>query len=155
MENWFPASEVTKNCQKRKEVQNTIMSIIEERGGLPYGITLPTLNFTQQSQHRSHNHSSYPNHYYGGGSDEEIDDEGDDEIDDERDEGDEEDYNDEEEYVEGNYSYPEEEGYAEYPELDDELSDNREFYGEMVGNEEEWSHEQHGHDDDAEDYNDE
>lgn len=136
MENWFPPSDVTKNCKKRREVQDTILNIIEEEGGLPPGIMLPVLKFNELSH--------FEDQYYDPSSDEE-------EI-----EGEEEFLEeDEEEFLEeeGEFSYPE--GYIECDrENEDGLSDQREYYGEMADNEE-WTEDQQDHVDIGENFNSE
>lgn len=46
MENWFSIDDVTKNCQKRREVQGIILTVMKEQGrALPPGISLPDIKF--------------------------------------------------------------------------------------------------------------
>lgn len=126
---------MTKNCQKRREVQNTILDMIEEKGGLPPGLVLPTLNFSHslhsQSQIRgSQSFNQYQQYYNNHHTNDEMED-----IDEEEEEYLEEDENGV--FVDGEYHYNEE-NYADgYPDSDDEVPHRREYYGEMVDNEEE------------------
>ncbi|XP_025204881.1 sentrin-specific protease 6-like [Melanaphis sacchari] len=66
LENWFSAAEVTKNCQKRRELQSIILTRMkEQKSVLPEGVVLPILNFAdpsvtiQQNSHRK----NYPENY--------------------------------------------------------------------------------------------
>lgn len=152
LENWFHIDEVTKDCQKRRDVQNAIKTVMrEQKAALPVGVELPEIIFRKDSSENSQNSSHYGSHnnhhFYDNDSDdiEHVEDESED-LDSEVDEEEyfEEDEDPEEYNMEGRYNqYPD--GYGdEYPELEED-PDPREFYGEMAEHED-WNENQHDND---------
>lgn len=132
LENWFPIHEVTRNCQKRKQVQNTILNVIAENGGLPKNVVLPELNFdppeVSQHEHMSQNNSQHQ-HFHDSHNNDDLEDEDDDDDDgdgvEDEEEYDEEDDN-EEMYDEGEYNYVDESN------MEEEYDDEEEFDGDIV-----------------------
>jgi len=69
LENWFDDDDVVYDCKKRREVQQILIDMVEERTKkgfpLPPGITLPELNYIPNSNNTSSippSHPSHPNH---------------------------------------------------------------------------------------------
>jgi len=85
LENWFPILEITRNCQKRRDVQQTILQVIDEQGGLPPNVVLPQLNFVQppnslqhfrtSQNHYNQNNQKFYNDHESSNSDDDVDDE--------------------------------------------------------------------------------
>lgn len=158
LENWFPVDDVTKNCQKRREVQHVILNLMEEQGRtLPPGVSLPTIKFTQNvplsatRQCRVNNQNNKNSH-----DDETYYDEHDESLDEDIDnDEDEEAYF--EEVLENNRVY----NYNNYFDCliitkcqNLNLFKQREYYTEM-GQSEDWLDDEHQHEDEDEDFHSE
>jgi len=166
LENWFDDDDVVYNCKKRREVQQILIDMVEERTKkgfpLPPGITLPELNYIPNPNNTPSippSHPSNPNHpnhfiylqrlaakhgnnyqnqnYYEHNDEEDNDSNNEEEcVDDEFQEDDE----DAEEYSE-NHPYPlayHNRYSANQNDYSDGSPDHREYFGEMVENGE-WS----------------
>lgn len=66
MESWFHPDDVSKNAQKRRDIQRLILNTVEKCNMLPPGIELPVINFVslpgaRPNYSHPHNNSQFPN----------------------------------------------------------------------------------------------